>query len=1020
MSSSKKRYFKLWRTIQGRFILVIILVSLLGLIGSQLLVWLVLEPELEKESKDTFSNTADLIALHLEDWWKTRRDFLFTLSVDPTIRDIFIHPELDPQIIAPFIQRLSLDWGVYSVFLFSQDRGIIFSGPAPLSSEDLPIDKLTQAGAFFSFTFNFSRIQAPFLALVANVLNREGETAGRVGLLFDLKTETKTLLSFPRKESLSGECLLGEKEGERILALSELRFKEADGFPFYFPEPQGVVIPMRKAVEGQSGTEKAIDYRGVPALASYRFIIGPNWGLVVKEDWAEVMKPARDMAWQAVMAISGFTLLLIGLAYWINSNSLKPLRELERRARLLAKGEEVALEIKDPEEIESLARSLKEMVREIKARDQALLDYERRWSQLLLDNPQAMIISIDREGKIVSFNKASEEILGYHREEVTGHSFFDLLSPPTRGEAIEFFQNLNISQVPTRTTLELETKSGETRTIEWFLTILESPDGSFQSIVGIGLDLTEREKILNDLNRQVRRLDLLNSINQEIIISDLRNLKSMAANIREVLDAHTVLIFATDRERKTLSPLGWNWRPGYYEIPDEVFVERLPRTTEKGIVGYCIREGEPVVSGDAERHPRAYHIEGTDYLEESVIAMPLRFQEEVLGAILVGKMGLNQFKKEDVALLQTIAGSLAVALHNREVMLNLKEEEERFRNLFESMPDGVVIYDPEGRIIEVNNALCRTLEYSREELVGKKVEDLDHPESKSLALPFLEEVKEKGRARKELLNITKNGEPVPVEVFATKIQYQGKTAFLGVSRDLRERKKLEQIKDDLLYAISHEMKTPIQSLMAAVEIYSSLAPANFAARSAELFEIFKRNILRLKQLVNNFLDAQKLDSESIQLSEKLLEIKPLILETQELLKPYAVLNEVSFQNDFEEDLPPVPGDHERLVEVFTNLYSNAIRFSPKRGTIATSIRKKAQFLEIEITDQGPGIPKEELPHLFERFYRPQSPKLKPLAGTGLGLYLSRLIVEKHGGTIVVESEEEQGTRVIFSLPLQQT
>ncbi|MDI6868830.1 MAG: ATP-binding protein [Coprothermobacterota bacterium] len=172
--------------------------------------------------------------------------------------------------------------------------------------------------------------------------------------------------------------------------------------------------------------------------------------------------------------------------------------------------------------------------------------------------------------------------------------------------------------------------------------------------------------------------------------------------------------------------------------------------------------------------------------------------------------------------------------------------------------------------------------------------------------------------------------------------------------------------------------------------------------------------------MNNFLDAQKLDSESIQLSEKPLEIKPLILETQELLKPYAVLNEVSFHNDFQEDLPPVPGDHERLVEVFTNLYSNAIRFSPKRGTIATSIRKKAQFLEIEITDQGPGIPKEELPHLFERFYRPQSPKLKPLAGTGLGLYLSRLIVEKHGGTIVVESEEEQGTRVIFSLPLQQT
>lgn len=141
------------------------------------------------------------------------------------------------------------------------------------------------------------------------------------------------------------------------------------------------------------------------------------------------MKPVHDIAWQAVIAISGFILLLIGLAYWINSNSLKPLRELERRARLLAKGEEVALEIKGPEEIESLARSLKEMVREIKARGQALLDYERRWSQLLLDNPQAMIISIDREGRVISFNKASEEILGYHREEVTVIHFLTFFLP---------------------------------------------------------------------------------------------------------------------------------------------------------------------------------------------------------------------------------------------------------------------------------------------------------------------------------------------------------------------------------------------------------------------------------------------------------------------------------------------------------------------------------------------------------------------------------------------------------------
>jgi len=985
------------------------------------LIWLVLAPELEDERVDYFSTSADLIALHLEDWWRTRRDFLVTLSADPIIRDFFSHPELDPQIIATFAQKLSSELGAYSMFLFSKDRGIVFSGPLSLSTEDLPLADFAHAGPFLSFTFNLGKSQTPVLVLAADVLEMGGTLSGEVGLLFNLSEETRVLLNFPREESRTGECLLGKKEGERITALSTLRFQEEAETPLYFPEPQGVVTPMRMAVEGQSGTGKATDYRGASVIASYRYISGPNWGLVVKEDWTEVMEPVRNIAWEAVLAVSGSTLLLLALVFWINSNSFRPLRELERRARVLAKGEEVALEVKGPEEIESLARSLKEMVREIKARDQALLDYERRWSQLLLDNPQAMIISIDREGRVISFNKASEEILGYHREEVAGHSFFDLFSPPERVEAVEFFQNLDLSKVPTRATLELQAKSGEIRNIEWFLTILEGPDGSFQSIVGIGVDLTEREKILSALNRQVRRLGLLNSINQEIISSqDIQSsMQRIASTAREVLDAHTVLIFATNAKKELLFPLGWSWRPGYYSFPEEDLASRLPKTTEKGLVGWCIRNSEPLISGDAERDPRALHLEGTEYADESVMVAPLKFQEEIKGAVFVGKMGLNQFSEEDLSLLQTIAGSLAVRLHNQELFQELLVEEERFRNLFTSIPDGVVIYDPEGTILEINDALCQMLGYSREELIGKKVEDLDHPESRALTAPFLEEVQEKGKAARELLNLAKNGESVPVEVFATKIQYQGKPAVLGVSRDLRERRKLEQVKEDLLYAFSHEMKTPIQSMMAAVEIYSSLSPVRLAARSEEIFEVINRNLFRLRQLVNNFLDTQKLDLESVELAKQPLDIVQIALEAQEILRPYASLNKVSFENRFKDNFPAITADRERIMELFTNLYSNAVRFSPQNGAIRTEIFLEGGFLNVSILDQGLGIPPEELPHLFERFYRPDSLKLKPLSGTGLGLYLSRLIVEKHGGTISAESKEGEGFKISFRLPLEE-
>ncbi|MGB9553067.1 MAG: PAS domain S-box protein, partial [bacterium] len=739
-------------------------------------------------------------------------------------------------------------------------------------------------------------------------------------------------------------------------------------------------------------------------------IRGPGWGLVVKEDWKELTAPIRGLSWIGSGAALILVLLLLLLSQVLCRRIVSPIKRLELQVDQISSGLDLRIDVgKAPKEIENLAENVSQMVEKVKEKDQELMRYEQDWSRTLTETAHALIVAIDLQGRISFFNREAEKKLGYRKEDVLGKEVEVLFSSPLKEEARNFFSHLDLSQIPPTSTFPLITSSKESILVEWAINVIREKDGSPKTIVGIGIDITEREA-------RLRRLDLLNKINQEIIVSDLENLTPMAQKIREVLDAHTVLIIRTDEERKKMIPIGWNWRPGYYGIPDEVLVQKIPQTTEKGLIGYCIREGEPIISGDAERDPRAYHIEETEYMDESVIAMPLRFQEEVLGAIFVGKKGLNQFKEEDVALVETIAGSLAVALHNREVMESLKEEEERFRNLFTSIPDGVVIYDSQGTILEVNEALARSRGYTREELIGRNVEDLDHPESKPLSKPFLEEVQEKGAARREFLNITKTGETIPTEVFASRILYQGKTAFIGVSRDISERKKLEQLKSDLLYAISHEMKTPIQSLMAAVDIYSALPPVRLATRSQELFEIINRNILRLKQLVDNFLESQKIEQESMNLSPLPTDIGQLIKETQEFLGPYAALKGVKFENHVPENLPLVKADQERLREALTNIYSNALRFSPQEGRVTTVLQEREKFLEVKITDQGPGIPEEELPHLFEKFYRPQSPKLRAMAGTGLGLYITRRIVEAHGGEIGVESAEGQGTTIRFTLP----
>lgn len=997
------------KTINGWLLSAVLILALLAFISEEILVWFVVAPLFEKEEVERFSKSAQLITYNIEDWWKTKMETLRSLSSNQLVSDYLLNPsEENKEELRAFFEGASQEAGSLCNFLLSPQGEVLLSLPMRFSKSDLPsLNLLNLKEATMPYK---SPTDGRELVLFLRSAESGGKELGLVGLIFDWQKEVKDLLTFPTLGTQTGECFLVELREGKILFITDLRFLSGAAFSTFLNEPEGKSTPMGKALEGKSGTEKTVDYRGVPVIASYAYIRGPGWGLVVKEDWKELTAPIRGLSWIGSGAALLLTLLLLLFSQLLFRRIVHPIKELEFQVDRIGSGLDSKIKIeKAPKEIANLTENISQMVEKIREKDQELLRYEQDWSRALTETANALIVAVDLEGRISFFNREAEKKLGYRKEDVLGKEVEMLFSSPLKEETRNFFSQLELSQIPPSLTFSLITSSKEPVLVDWAITVIREKDGSPNTIVGIGIDITEREA-------QLKRLDLLNKINQEIIVSDLKNLTPMVQKIREVLDAHTVLIVKTDKERKTMTPIGWNWRPGYYGIPDEVLVQKIPQTTEKGLIGYCIREGEPTISGDAERDPRAHHIEGTEYMDESVIAMPLRFQEEVLGAVFVGKKGLNQFKEEDVALLQTIAGSLAVALHNREVMESLKEEEERFRNLFTSIPDGVVIYEAQGTILEVNEALARRLGYTREELIGRNVEDLDHPESKPLSKPFLEEVKEKGTARRELLNITKTGETIPVEIFASKIQYRGKTAFIGVSRDISERKKLEQVKSDLLYAISHEMKTPIQSLMAAVDIYSVLPPARLAARSLELLEIINRNILRLKQLVDNFLESQKVEQESMNLSPLPTDIVQLIKETQGFFGPYAALKGVKFENHVPENLSWVKADQERLREVFTNIYSNALRFSPKEGKVTTIVQEREKFLEVKITDQGPGIPEVELPHLFEKFFRPQSPKLRAMAGTGLGLYITRRIVEAHGGEIGVESAEGQGTTIKFTLP----
>ena len=233
-----------------------------------------------------------------------------------------------------------------------------------------------------------------------------------------------------------------------------------------------------------------------------------------------------------------------------------------------------------------------------------------------------------------------------------------------------------------------------------------------------------------------------------------------------------------------------------------------------------------------------------------------------------------------------------------------------------------------------------------------------------------------------------------------------------------EMARLHQLKDDFISTVSHEFKTPLTSLTGFLSVLldGEVGPINGEQR--RFLGIAKSASERLSALVSDMLDISKLEDglrfESVPVA--LGEVARLAVEGQEAS---ARERGVRLATDLPPGLPMVRGDAQWLLRVFDNLISNALKFTPEGGGVTVSLEAKGDCLRACVRDTGMGIPKEDLPRVFEKFYRVRSGKAARVPGTGLGLAICKTVVEKHEGMIWVESEQGAGTRFYFSIPASQ-
>jgi len=219
---------------------------------------------------------------------------------------------------------------------------------------------------------------------------------------------------------------------------------------------------------------------------------------------------------------------------------------------------------------------------------------------------------------------------------------------------------------------------------------------------------------------------------------------------------------------------------------------------------------------------------------------------------------------------------------------------------------------------------------------------------------------------------------------------------------------------DLIAEFMHELKTPLMALTAASEILSREDNA-LSAKQHELLEMVERETAYLSQMAQEFLELARLESGRTQLVYEDVDLAALVSEVVQLEEPQAKYRDIAFQAIIPDDLPPITGDRGKLKQVLVNLISNAVKYNVDYGEVVVALKALNGEVVIEVSDTGPGIPEESLPHIFERFYRVPD-EVGFTEGTGLGLTIAHRIIEEHGGRIEVESELGGGSCFRCYLP----
>jgi two-component system phosphate regulon sensor histidine kinase PhoR len=399
---------------------------------------------------------------------------------------------------------------------------------------------------------------------------------------------------------------------------------------------------------------------------------------------------------------------------------------------------------------------------------------------------------------------------------------------------------------------------------------------------------------------------------------------------------------------------------------------------------------------------------GLSILVAERIARPVRQLTRVAERMAHGELDARLYPtaRDEIGQLTRTFNHMADQLEDK--VAALADERAQLTAVLANMADGVLIVDERDRVRLINDAASTLLDTTREQALGLSFAQVARHHE---LIDFWRECRGAGSERSELLEV--GPEALFWRVIVTPLEEKDPSACLVILQDLTELRRLQTIRQDFVGNISHELRTPLASLRALVDTLrdGALEDAPAAQRFLDLMET---EVDALTQIVQETLELSRIESGRVPLRLAPTPVNDLILPVLKRLRPQGERAGLDIGLDLREDIPPVLADRERVQQVISNLLHNAIKFTPSGGRITISAEPVGEEVTISVSDTGVGISPQDLPRVFERFYK--ADRARSGGGTGLGLAIAKHIVQTHGGRIWAESVEGKGSTFSLSLP----